>query len=142
MHIYIFSHIFNSGSHQTVFNLIQDLRTEQHIEQNKAKALQMASVYLAFLIVYAVLALAATFLVYTLYRIKDIKKLASIIISVITLQIYSHVIQYLYLSFAELDIIPLGITYCIISLPLLCHFWVCSLLILHWLKIFECAKTC
>ena len=37
--------------------------------------------------------------------------------------------------------IPLGVTYCVISLPLLCHFWVCSLLILHWIKIFECAKS-
>lgn len=120
------------------------MRTDQADDITSARALQNANVYLAFLIVYAVLALAATYLVVTLYRIKDIKKLASIIICVITLQIYSHVIQYgyLYVSFDELINIPLGITFCVISLPLLCHFWVCSLLILHWLKIFECAKTC
>ena len=43
--------------------------------------------------------------------------------------------QYVSLCTSDLDTVPLGVTFCGISLPLLCHLWVCSLLI------FECAKT-
>eukprot|EP01084_Bolivina_argentea_P083754 151629_1 len=127
-------------NHRTVFSLIEDLRLNRDAATN-AKSLHVSGVYIGFLVVYSLLALAATYLVITLYRIKDMKSLAFVIVSVITAQIYCHVIQYIYLSFAELQRIPLGVTYCVISLPLLCHFWVCSLLILHWMKIFECAKT-
>ena len=121
---------------------MEDLRSVQDIERNGAAALQDDGVYLVFMIVYAILSGIVTYLIITLYRINDMKKLASVIIYCISIQIYSHLIQFTYFSFADLESIPLGITYAIWALPLLCHFWVCSLLILHWMKIFECSINC
>ena len=85
------------GEHQTVFNLVEDLRTDATADMDHARALQLADVYLCFL--------GATFLMVTLYRIGDHKKLALLVFVCITLQIY-----------ADLEAILLGVMYCVISL--------------------------
>merc|ERR1712228_107592 len=78
--------------HQTVFNLIEDLRTDQTKGMSTTTALQADNVYLGFLFVYCVLAVASTSLLVTLIRINN-KQLATTIIAVITLQIYFHCVE-------------------------------------------------
>ena len=64
-----------------MFNLVEDLRTDAAADMDHARALQLANVYMCFLVVYCGLALRATFLMVTLYRIGDHKKMASLVIA-------------------------------------------------------------